>query len=63
MLGAFVMGHLEYLIVAGRRIECVNAIHEVVADVYLAVGMQNEVVHLRKAVADWPFGDRGGGQV
>ena len=41
-----VVGHLVYRVLAGIGIDLVDAIEEVVADVDVAIGMQQEVVHL-----------------
>ncbi len=42
---------------ACHRVQLIDAVEQVIADIDIAVGMQQEVVHLGEAVADGPLGD------
>ena len=48
---------------ARQRVELVDAVHQIVADVDHAVRVQQEVVHLRQRIADGPLGDLYAGEV
>ena len=58
VLRTFIVRHFEDFVLVRFRIEGVDAIHQVVADVNLAVWMRDEIVHLGKAIAYRPFGYR-----
>ena len=57
-LRTLIMRDLEDLEFTGLGLKGVDPVHQVVADVHLAVRVQHEVVHLRELVTDWPFCDR-----
>ena len=51
-----VVGHLVHGVLACLRVQLVDAVEQVVADVDEAVGVYQEIVHLRETVADGPLG-------
>ncbi len=55
--------HLVHCVLAGFRVQLIQAVKQVVADIDIAIGMQEKVVHLREAVADHPLGHFHAGQM
>ncbi len=54
--GVLVVRNLVHGVFTGVWIQFVNAVEQVVADVDVAVGVHQEIVHLGEAVADRPLG-------